>query len=200
MTRNGQRLMMLIDDEPAQRRLVAAIAARRGWRTVFAGDPETAIAMLGTQDGMALDAIILDSASSDADSETLILELRERRPQLPILVLTANSSVAAAVGAMRAGASDFLVKPIASERLLAALEAAVGGKAARIGRVVAKLLDAIGIRIDTQQTIRLGRDPQAPLPVELHAADLVAGQRMRSACPRVIPRQRLAGFRKPVNA
>jgi DNA-binding NtrC family response regulator len=130
MTRNGQRLLMLIDDEPAQRRLVAAIAARRGWRTVFAGDFETAIAMLGTPDGMALDAIILDHAASDADAAALIGELRERRPQLPILVLTANGSAAAAVSAMRAGATDFLVKPIASERLLAALEVAAGGLAA----------------------------------------------------------------------
>ncbi|MET0245267.1 MAG: sigma-54 dependent transcriptional regulator [Sphingomonas sp.] len=129
MTRNGQRLMMLIDDEPAQRRLVGAIAARRGWRTVFAGDAETAIATLGTPDGMALDAILLDHSAPDFDAAALIAELRVRRPLLPILVLTANDSVAAAVSAMRAGATDFLVKPLAAERLLAALEAVLGGEA-----------------------------------------------------------------------
>ena len=130
MTRNGQRLLMLIDDEPAQRRLVAAIAARRGWRTHFAGDGETAIATLGTPDGMALDAVILDHSSPDFEAAAVIAELRARRPQLPILMLTANGTVGAAVEAMRAGATDFLVKPLASERLLAALEAAVGGKTA----------------------------------------------------------------------
>ncbi|RYD90745.1 MAG: response regulator, partial [Sphingomonadales bacterium] len=83
MTRNGQRLLMLIDDEPAQRRLVAAIAARRGWRTIFATDWETGVATLGTPDGMALDAVILDHAAPDADAASLISELRERRPQLP---------------------------------------------------------------------------------------------------------------------
>ncbi|HVJ00585.1 MAG TPA: sigma-54 dependent transcriptional regulator [Sphingomonas sp.] len=142
MTRNGQRLLMLIDDEPAQRRLVAAITARRGWRTIFAGDPETAIATLGTPDGMALDAIILDHPSTDNDAAALITELRARRPQLPILVLTANGSVAAAVNAMRAGATDFLVKPIASERLAAALEAAVGGKTAGELRPLTEKLSA----------------------------------------------------------
>ncbi|WP_443018883.1 sigma-54-dependent transcriptional regulator [Sphingomonas sp.] len=121
---------MLIDDEPAQRRLVAAIAARRGWRTIFAGEAEMAIAQLGTPDGMALDGILLDSWSSEADAGALIAELRARRPALPILMLTANNSVAAAVEAMRAGASDFLVKPLAPERLLAALDAAVGGETA----------------------------------------------------------------------
>lgn len=142
MTRNGQRLLMLIDDEPAQRRLVAAIAARRGWRTIFAGEAETALATLGTPDGMALDAIILDNPSGDADAAALIAELRANRPQLPILVLTANGSVAAAVSAMRAGATDFLVKPIASERLLAALEAVVGGKAAGELRPLTEKLSA----------------------------------------------------------
>ena len=84
MTRNGQRLLMLIDDEPAQRRLVAAIAARRGWRAIFANDGEMAIATLGTQDGMQLDAILLDHWAPDADPTILIAELRKRRPALPL--------------------------------------------------------------------------------------------------------------------
>lgn len=130
MMRNGQRLLMLIDDEPAQRRLVAAIASRRGWRTIFASDHEMALAMLGTADGMALDAIILDAWTPDCDSSALIAELRANRPALPILILTADGSVAHAVEAMRAGASDFLVKPIAPERLLSALDAAIGAKSA----------------------------------------------------------------------
>ena len=130
MTRNGQRLLLLIDDEPAQRRLVAAVAARGGWRSIFAADPETGIAQLGTQDGMQLDAILLDHASPDSDAAELIAALRERRPALPILMLTANGSVAQAVSAMRAGATDFLVKPLAPDRLLAALEATVAGTAA----------------------------------------------------------------------
>ncbi len=128
MTRNGQRQLMLIDDEPAQRRLVAAIATRRGWRTIFASDGETALATLGTPDGMALDAIVLDHWAPDFDAAALIAELRANRPMLPILLLTANGSVAAAVSAMRAGATDFLTKPIAADRLLAALDTAVGGK------------------------------------------------------------------------
>ncbi len=129
MTPNGIRVLMLIDDEPAQRRLVAALASRAGWRTIFAGDTETAIAMLGTQDGMMLDAILLDHWVPDGDAGDLIAEIRTRRPALPILMLTAVTSVSTAVEAMRAGATDFLVKPIAPDRLLAALDAAVGAGA-----------------------------------------------------------------------
>ncbi|MBS0283470.1 MAG: sigma-54-dependent Fis family transcriptional regulator [Proteobacteria bacterium] len=127
MTRNGQRLLMLIDDEPGQRRLVAALAARGGWRTLFADDAEMAIATLGTQDGMRLAAIVLEHHGEDDATAVLLGELRARRPALPVLVTAANGSVAHAVNAMRAGATDFLVRPIAPERLLAALEAAVAG-------------------------------------------------------------------------
>lgn len=123
MAPNGTRILMLVDDEPAQVRLVSALAARAGWRTISVGDSETAIAMLGTRDGMMLDAILIDRWTADAAD--LLAELRARRPALPILVLTATDSAAVAVEAMRAGASDFLVKPIAPERLIAALEAAV---------------------------------------------------------------------------
>lgn len=126
MTPTGMRLVMLIDDEPAQQRLVSALAARAGWRTIFAADSETAIAMLGTRDGMMLDAVLLDHAMSDEEAMALIREIKARRHQLPILMLTAVSDVGTAVAAMRAGATDFLVKPVAPERLLAALEAAAG--------------------------------------------------------------------------
>ncbi len=137
MTRNGQRLLMLIDDDPAQRRQVASIAARAGWRSIFANDGEMALAMFGTQDGMQLDAILLDAESAAngdvpavgeaTDPAPLIAQLRGYRPQLPILLLASEASVAQAVGAMRAGATDYLTKPLAPQRLLSALEAAVAG-------------------------------------------------------------------------
>ncbi len=123
MTPSGTRMLMLVDDEPAQVRLVAALAARAGWRTLTASEGEVAIATLGTRDGMMLDAILIDRPGDDVGS--LIAELRARRPALPILMLTANTSVDLAVAAMRSGASDFLIKPIAPDRLLAALDAAL---------------------------------------------------------------------------
>ena len=44
-----QRLLMLIDDEPAQSRLITALASREGWRTLVVGDSETAIATLAPE-------------------------------------------------------------------------------------------------------------------------------------------------------
>jgi DNA-binding NtrC family response regulator len=126
MTPSGQRLLMLVDDQPAQQRLVAALASRAGWRTLIAGDPETAIAMLGTRDGMMLDAVLIDQATTSDDTISLVAELHSRRPAVTLIVVTAQESASCAVDAMRAGARDFLVKPVAPERLIAALEGPQG--------------------------------------------------------------------------
>src|SRR4029079_10900681 len=82
---------------------------------------ETAIATLGTRQGMLLSAIILDQWVPGDPACGLIAELKNRRPALPILMLTASTSPLLAVEAMRAGATDYLVKPVAPDRLMQAL-------------------------------------------------------------------------------
>lgn len=126
-----QRLLMLIDDEPAQSRLISALAAREGWRTLIVRDAETAIATLGTRQGMQLSAIVLDQWVPGEDACGLISELKSRRPALPILMLTTSTSPLLAVEAMRAGATDYLVKPVAPDRLMHALRSATTREAPR---------------------------------------------------------------------
>ena len=115
------RLLMLIDDEPAQSRLITALASREGWRTLVVKDAETAIATLGTREGMQLSAIILDQWVPGDNACELIAELKSRRPALPILMLTTSASPLLAVEAMRAGVTDYLVKPVAPDRMMQAL-------------------------------------------------------------------------------
>jgi len=122
---------MLIDDEPAQSRLITVLASREGWRTLVVKDSETAIATLGTRDGMQLSAIILDQWVPGDDACALIAELKSRRPALPILMLTTSASPLLAVEAMRAGATDYLVKPVAPDRLMQALRSATTREAPR---------------------------------------------------------------------
>ena len=125
------RLLMLIDDEPAQSRLITALAAREGWRTLVVRDSETAIATLGTRQGMQLNAIILDQWVPGDEACSLIAELRSRRPAIPILMLTTSASPLLAVEAMRAGATDYMVKPVAPDRLMQALRMATTREAPR---------------------------------------------------------------------
>jgi DNA-binding NtrC family response regulator len=118
------RCLLLIDDEPAQRRLVTAIGARAGWWVRGAPDMDAAAKILTEAEGDPIDAILLDHWLPGEAGTQVIEQIRALRPDLPLLVLTAQTSVAVAVEAMRAGANDFLVKPIAPDSLLAALNAA----------------------------------------------------------------------------
>ena len=121
MAEPEQRTLMLIDNDPVQSRLIPALAAREGWRTLVVDDTDSAIAMLGTRKGMQLSAIILDQQVPGERACELIAELKSRRPALAVLMLTASTSPLLAVEAMRAGATDYLVKPVAPERLMQAL-------------------------------------------------------------------------------
>jgi DNA-binding NtrC family response regulator len=124
MRPDATRCLLLIDDEPAQRRLVTAIGARAGWWVTGASDVEAATRIMRDPEAPKIDAILLDHWLPGAAGSAIIEQIRAERPDLPLLILTAQTSVAVAVDAMRAGANDFLVKPIAPDRLLAALNAA----------------------------------------------------------------------------
>jgi DNA-binding NtrC family response regulator len=115
------RSLLLIDSDPAERRLVAATASRAGWSLVNTVS-EGALELLKGPHGREVRAALL----SGWDGETgpaLIATLKGARPDLPIIVLAAGESIACAVDAMRAGADDFLVRPVAPERLVEALSA-----------------------------------------------------------------------------
>jgi DNA-binding NtrC family response regulator len=112
------RGLLLIDDEPAQAGQISALASRAGWRVVRSGSFSAAI----TRDHGRIDAILLDIWSRQGDTATSISHLHGRFPGAPIVVITAQDHADLAVEAMRAGASDFIVKPVTSDRLVAALD------------------------------------------------------------------------------
>jgi len=124
MTEADERLLMLIDDEPAQSRLVCALAAREGWRAVVFDDCNKALSALAAAEGKQYGAILLDQWVPGDKACDAIRQFKAERPDLPLLMLTASNSPLLAVEAMRAGATDYLMKPIAPERLLKALRSA----------------------------------------------------------------------------
>ena len=151
MADQEQRLLMLIDDEPAQSRLITALASREGWRTLVVTDSETAIATLGTREGMHLSAIVLDQWVPGDDACSLIAELKARRPGLPILMLTTSASPLLAVEAMRAGATDYLVKPVAPDRMMQALRNATTREAPK--DELSHLSEKLGAALDFDSMI-----------------------------------------------
>ncbi|WP_118857439.1 sigma-54-dependent transcriptional regulator [Sphingomonas mesophila] len=115
------RTLLLVDSEPSERRALAATASRAGW-SVTAASAREAREMLAGAHGREVRAVLVSGWDSEAGPE-LIATLRAGRPDLPVLVLAEQQSIPLALEAMRAGASDFLVKPVAPERMLEALNA-----------------------------------------------------------------------------
>src|SRR5690348_4661696 len=116
------RCLLLLDTEVDERRLISAIAARAGWSVVGAQDQDSAVSVLQGNNGRDIRAALI-GRWDEARGPELIGVLREKREKLPVIVLSHSDTVSVAVEAMRSGASDFLVRPVAPERLLEALAA-----------------------------------------------------------------------------
>jgi DNA-binding NtrC family response regulator len=116
------RSLLLVDADAAERRRISAIASRAGWTVVGADGAETATAILRGPYGPEVKVALLGHWDA-ANGAALIDTLRSSQPALPVLVLT-DGAVATSVEAIRAGATDFLGRPVAPERLLDALASA----------------------------------------------------------------------------
>ena len=116
------RSLLLVDADAAERRQISAVASRAGWTVVGADGVETAVAILRGPYGPEVKVALLGNWDRDSAAQ-IIDSLRSCRAGLPVIVLTRGDSVPVALEAVRAGATDFLGRPVAAERLLEALAA-----------------------------------------------------------------------------
>ncbi len=117
------RSLLLLDTDADERRLISAIASRAGWSVVGAADERAPPRLLQGPHGRDVRAALLGSWDTER-SPQLIAALRAKRGQASrSSSLATATAFPIAVDAMRAGASDFLVRPVAPERLIEALAA-----------------------------------------------------------------------------
>ncbi len=109
--------ILIVDDDSQQRRYLSAILSSLGYATTTASGGIAAVERLGTARQHGISLALLDLHMPDLDGIKVLEQVRAGGAGLPILVLTSDGSVARTVDAMRAGASDFIVKPVAPERL-----------------------------------------------------------------------------------
>ncbi len=122
-------LIAIVDDEASQRQLYDNALQRAGYRTVLCRNGAEGLAQAGACDLMLLDVRMPGMSGLD-----LLKEVRETRPELPAILLTAFIDVRDAVTAIKQGALDYLEKPIDLDELIAAVDDALG----RSGRIVSE--------------------------------------------------------------
>lgn len=117
--------LLIVDDDPVQRRLLEATTRRFGYDVETVDGGEAALARLDAADKPPIHLLILDLVMPDLDGMAVLGRLRERGKTVPAIVQTAHGSIEAVISAMRAGAVDFVVKPVGAERLSVSIKNAL---------------------------------------------------------------------------
>jgi DNA-binding NtrC family response regulator len=121
--------ILIADDDAVQRRLVENMVQRCGYESKAVDSGDAAIALLTAPDAGAIDALVLDLVMPGLDGMGVLAKIREAGLNIPVIVQTAHGGIDNVVSAMRAGAHDFVVKPVGVERLQVSLRNALNASA-----------------------------------------------------------------------
>jgi len=114
-----QPQILVVDDDRAVRSALAVNLAKRGLAVTSADRVQAATEQLRQQ---AFDLVLTDVRMPDGTGLELLATIREHWPSTPVIVMTGYGSVQDAVGAMKGGAADYLIKPVERDELLIVIE------------------------------------------------------------------------------
>jgi DNA-binding NtrC family response regulator len=123
------QVVLIVDDDPVQRRLLEAMVGRFGYQAMLAEGGDAAVRLLTGATPARIDCVVLDLVMPDLDGLGVLARMREAGLDIPVIVQTAHGGIDNVVSVMRAGAIDFVVKPAAPERLQVSLRNALATKA-----------------------------------------------------------------------
>lgn len=136
------RIVVIEDEQPIRRGIVDALTAT-GYQVNEAADGKQGLNKALAPD---VDLVLLDLMLPIMNGLTVLTELRQTRPTLPVIILTARGSEDDRVRGLKMGADDYVVKPFSARELLARVEAVlrrvirpVETRTARLGRAVIDL-------------------------------------------------------------
>jgi DNA-binding NtrC family response regulator len=114
--------ILVIDDEAAIRESLEVLLTLEGYSVRMAGEGEQGLRILELEN---FDLVLLDLALPGQTGLELLPQIKERQPELPVIMITAYGTVDNVVEAVRAGAENFVQKPWDNEKLLADIRSAV---------------------------------------------------------------------------
>ena len=113
--------VLVIDDEPPIRKLLRMGLGTQGYETIDAPNARAALDLIADKP----DLVILDLGLPDMQGLDLLRQIRQRREDLPVVVLSSRDDEAAKVEALDLGADDYVTKPFGMDELLARIRAAL---------------------------------------------------------------------------
>ncbi|HEY7744941.1 MAG TPA: response regulator [Desulfuromonadales bacterium] len=156
-------LILLIEDEPQMRRFLRVTLQSCGYRLVEAATGEEGLAQAATR---SPDVILLDLGLPDLDGLEVTRRLREWS-EVPIIVLSAREQERDKVGALDAGADDYLTKPFGAGELLARIRVALRHRILQQSGQVEPLFTLDDLRVDlARRQVFLGEREVHLTPIE----------------------------------
>jgi len=113
--------VLVVDDDQVHRFMLCSMLAEWGYQTVEADDGTTAVLAVGEH---SYDVVLMDIRMAKMDGLEAFSLIQKKEPSLPVIMMTAYSSVESAVETIQQGAHDYLTKPLDFDRLRLALERA----------------------------------------------------------------------------
>jgi len=118
--------ILIGEDEPVQRRMITLLLVKKlGYKVIEAKDGQEVLAQIQASNIGDINAVLLDIDMPGMDGFAALKHIRKYRPDLPVVMLTAQEDTNIAVKAIKAGASDFIVKPPDPAQLDVALKNAI---------------------------------------------------------------------------
>src|SRR5258708_11917753 len=121
--------IVIADDDAVQRRLVENMVQKCGYEPLVVESGDAALALLTASDAPVIDAVVLDLVMPGLDGLGVLAKMRDAGLNIPVIVQTAHGGIDNVVSAMRAGAQDFVVKPVGLARLQVSLRNALNTSA-----------------------------------------------------------------------
>jgi len=120
---NASLPIMIVDDEPTALELLASILKQRGYLNVAAF--VNPLQARNHFDHNEVAAAVLDLRMPGIKGQELLAHIAQRTPKVPVIIVTAENQVETAIDCMRAGAVDYIIKPVSIPRLLDSVASAV---------------------------------------------------------------------------
>ena len=115
--------ILVVDDEEAIREIVSSMLGSSGYTCSQANSGLEALRLL--ESGQQFELLLSDLMMPEMDGLGLLSRVKERYPELPVIMVTAVHDISVALGALRNGAYDYLLKPVEREQLLATVRRAL---------------------------------------------------------------------------
>jgi DNA-binding NtrC family response regulator len=121
--------VLIVDDDPVQRRLLDDVVRKFGYEPIMAASGNAAMAALAGAESARTDAVVLDLVMPDPDGPGTLAKMRAAGLATPVIVQSSRGGDDDPVTAMRAEATDFVIKPVDAERLRVLLRNALSARA-----------------------------------------------------------------------